>query len=76
MNAKRKKQLSRAAGMLSDARSIIDEVREDEEGAFDARSDAWKESGNGEKAAEDLFALQDIVTALEDAEERLEEISQ
>lgn len=74
MNKARRKQLERALGALSDARSLIEEMKDEEQEAFDNMPESIQTSDRGETMEEIIYKLEDIVSSLEDAEGTLEEI--
>ena len=74
MNKIRRKQIEKALGMLADARSILDECREDEQDAFDNMPESIQDSDRGEQMNDYIYTLEDVVSSLEEFEEQLTEI--
>ena len=63
MNATRRKQLKQAAELLSQAQSIIESVRDDEQDAYDNLPEGIQESERGDTMYENIETLN---TMLED----------
>ena len=74
MKSTNRNALESAKGKLSDARSLIEEIQQDEQERFDSRSEKWQESDKGQEAQAALDALDDIVTMLEDIDDNLEDL--
>ena len=74
MKSTNRNALESAKGKLSDARSLIEQIQQDEQERFDSRSEKWQESDKGQEAQAALDALADIVTMLEDIDDNLEDL--
>lgn len=74
MNKARRKRLEKALGMIADARSIIEEVKDDEQDAFYNMPDNIRESERGDQMDENICTLDEIVCDLEEIESKIEEI--
>lgn len=71
MKAKNKKLLARVKEKLADARNLINEVRQDEQDAYDSHGEKWQDSDAGGQAQENIYALEDMATYLEDWEDNI-----
>ena len=74
MNNTRRKQLQKAIELISDAYSIIEEVRQDEQESFDNLPDGIQESERGQLMEENAYRLDEIYSYLQDQEIELEDI--
>ena len=74
MNAERRKRIEKAVGMIADARSILDEVKTDEQDAFDNMPESIQASERGERMEEFIEMLEEAVSAMEEVEGNMEEI--
>lgn len=68
MNEERRKKLKEATRLLSEAKSIIDEIKIDEEEAYENLPEAMQNSDKGEKAQAAIEALSEAYDACENAE--------
>ena len=59
---------------LTDLRSLIETIAQDEQDAFDAKSEKWQESDKGQAAQDAVETLNNIATELNDAEDALGDI--
>jgi exonuclease VII small subunit len=66
------KILERARALLRDAQAHLEEVRDEEQEAFDAKSDSWKESEAGESMEGRIAALSDAIDELESVDANIE----
>lgn len=65
MNQDRRKQIDEAAGMLQDALALIEQIRDEEQEAFDNMPESLQQSDRGiasEEAANDLSEAVDNIT--------------
>jgi len=74
MNKVRRKKLWEAYELLGQAMSMIDEVKDDEESAFDNMPENLKESERGEAMQEYISSLEDISSTIEDQQNEIENI--
>lgn len=74
MNKARRKELNKALEMLSEARSIIEAMMEEEQESFDNMPESLQSSELGEKIEENASRLEDIISYIEDQENELEEV--
>lgn len=74
MNAQRRKQIQKAIGLLSEARAILEEVTEEEQEAFDNMPDGLQASERGETMEENIYRLEEAVSAIEEQENEMEEV--
>lgn len=73
MNTTRRKELDRALAMLEEARSIIDNVKDEEQSAMDNMPESLQEGLQGEKMQECISAMEDIDSSLDEAIGRIDE---
>jgi hypothetical protein len=59
------KEIKRAAGLLDEAKVILDEVWQTAEARLSARSDKYRESDEGQEHEGDLSSLEDIASTVE-----------
>lgn len=74
MKAALLKKIEKLLGDLNEHRSQIESGRDEMQDKYDDRTDNWKDSEAGEKMAEELSYLDDIVSSLEQAEAACENI--
>jgi hypothetical protein len=68
-----KKELQKAIAFVGEARSIVEQIRDDEQNTFDEKSDTWKESDKGSEFEANIETLSEAVQSLEDADTHLED---
>jgi chromosome condensin MukBEF complex kleisin-like MukF subunit len=68
MNAAQRKQIERVEALLSEARCILEELRDDLQAAFDEKSERWQESERGEAAQEEIDNLENACASVEEIE--------
>ena len=68
MNAARRKQIMKAIGMVADARAILEEVKDDEQEAFDNLPESFQYGERGDQMQDFIDALEEAVSSLEDVE--------
>jgi hypothetical protein len=66
MNKTNQKELATLIGTLEEAVAAIQAIHDDEQEAFDDKSEKWQESEKGEEASEALDTIQAQVDALEE----------
>ena len=71
MNNERRKQIEEAQGLLDNAREILDIAANEEQDSFDNLPEGLNVSERGERMDEIACQLSDVVTALEEAFETL-----
>ncbi len=74
MNRNRRKLVRQAHDLLSEARSILETVYDDEQDAYYNMPESLQYSERGERMSETVDMLSDMVSTLEDYETELEEI--
>ncbi len=74
MNAWRRNKISATICALTIERENIQGIMDEEQEAFDNLPEGLQASERGEKLTENVDALQDAYTAIEECIERLEEI--
>lgn len=73
MNAKRRKEIDRAAELIEQAQQILAVAAEEEQDYFDNMPEAFQDGEKGERANEAAEALEEVATNMADAMETLEE---
>lgn len=76
MNKNRRKRLAEAKELLEQAFSIIEEVKDEEQEAYDNIPENLQSSERSEDIEEYIDKLEDMCTNFEEAVMELEEISQ
>lgn len=74
MNAKRRGALVQAIGLLMQARKLVSDVADYERDDFGRSSEKYQYSSRGEKQEEDIFGLEEVVEALKQDIEQLQDI--
>ncbi len=74
MNAIRRKQLQKALELISEARSIIEEVRDEEENAYDNMPEGIQDSERGEAMQDNIYSLEEVMDTLEEEETIIEDV--
>jgi hypothetical protein len=73
MNKQRRAKINAALEQLSVIRSLIEELRDEEQDAFDNMPEGLQSSEKGERAEEAASYLDDAVTGFDDIESALNE---
>lgn len=66
MNDTRRKELAKAIDLIDRARYIIDDVKDEEQDAFDALPEGLQQSERGEKLEKNVDSLDEISDFLDD----------
>ena len=74
MNKQRRALLQKVVEMMGDARSLLEEIRDDEQDAFSNLPESIQESERGEQMEEYVYAMEELIDNLEDGENNLTEI--
>lgn len=74
MNKQRRAQLQKVVEMMADARALLEEIRDDEQDAFDNLPESFQESERGEQMEEYIYNMEEAIDALEEDENTLTEI--
>ena len=74
MNKDRRKKLVEVVEMLRDAQELMNEVKEEEEEAYENLSYSLQGTGNSEKMEENISTLRAYYDALDEMIETLEEM--
>ncbi len=74
MNKSRRKYLAQAIDLLGTAQTILENVIEDEQEAFDNMPEGLQGSERGESMEETIYNLQDILENVESVQETISEI--
>ena len=76
MNAQKRKELQKAIELLEKARSIVEEIRDEEQNCFDNLPEGLQSSEKGEKFTEDIDNLDTVAADLEQMIMTIEEVIQ
>lgn len=76
MNKERRKALAEIVDQLAGIRSAIEQVKDDEQDAFDNMPEGLQQSEKGEKAENAISRLDDALSAVDDIESALIEASE
>ena len=74
MNKARRKMIEDACGLISNAREILEQVKEEEDDAYNNLPESFQDSEKGEQMYEYIDTLEDVIGSLEEAEESAYEI--
>ena len=74
MNAQRRKMLGKVSDLISEARTLLEDIRDEEQEAFDNMPESLQASERGEAMEDAISTMDDIISSLEDAESELEEL--
>lgn len=74
MNKQRRKRLSEATDLLASALSIIEEVKSEEEEAFENLPESLQTSERGEQMEEYISILDDVYGSIEELDIQISEI--
>ena len=67
MDKQRKKRLEEAIDLIDQVKEILDEVKSEEEDAYDNLPESSRAKGYGEEMEERIDILEDSISLLEDA---------
>jgi len=67
MNAERRKEIARASAMIEEAKSILEQCRDDEEDYYSNMPDSIRDGEKGDKAQEAFEKLGEVVDSLDSA---------
>ena len=73
MNAERRKAIQKAADNLRSAVAELEQVRDDEQEAFDNLPESFQQGDKGETMQSAIQALEDAIEGATDAADRAEE---
>lgn len=73
MNNQRRKELRKAMELLSEARGIIESVRDEEQEAFDNLPEGIQYSDRGEAMEEKISTMEDVISSLVEDENSIED---
>ena len=68
MNKQRRAQLQKVVNMIADARELLEEIRDDEQEAFDNLPIGIQESERGEQMDSYVYLMGEIIDSLDDHE--------
>jgi exonuclease VII small subunit len=69
MNNQDRKELERAIEMISEAKSIIESIKDGEQEKFDNLSEGLQQSEKGQKFEENVSSLYEAISSLDSAED-------
>lgn len=72
MNNDRRKELTKAFGLIEEAKSILEDVAGEERDAYDNMPESMQSSERGEKISENADQLDEAVSSLESAISNIE----
>lgn len=73
MNNVRRKRLKQAQDLLNSAAQIVDQVKDDEQDAYDNLPESFQESDKGQRMEEAIDHLTDALNAIEEAGDCIED---
>lgn len=68
MTQANKTKIETLSGQIGDIRGELESILQEEQDAYDSKSEKWQESDNGEAASQAISELEDVISRLEDAE--------
>ena len=74
MNNTRRKEIEKVIALIGEARSLLEELKEEEEEYRDNMPENLQGSERYEKADEACYNMEEVIDNLEDAENTLEEV--
>lgn len=74
MNKERRKKLNIAKTLLDQARDIIDDIKFDEECAFDNLSEGLQQTMRGEQMEENVSEMEDAIDKIDEAMDCLDSV--
>lgn len=75
MNKDKRKRLSRAVELLTEAKNIIEEVMDEEQGGFDNMSEWLQASERGQQMEEAIDNMSSAIDSIDEAAEYIDEAS-
>lgn len=76
MNKERRKLLIKAQEMIDEARSLIEDVKDEEDDAYSNLPENLIYSERGEEMEDNVTALEDVLDELEEVSSALEDIAE
>ena len=73
MNKHRRSEIKSAVELLDRAKEMLDDVRDDEEFAFDSLPDNFQNSERGETMQENIDSIDEAVEKIDEAKDLIEE---
>ena len=74
MNKRQRKQLNELSEQLGDIQCEVEQIRDDEQEKIDNLPDGLQGSATEDKYQEGIDALEEIISAIEDAKDKFSEI--
>lgn len=75
MNAARRKRIAEAIEILETAKALLDEIRDEEQDAFDGMPESLQGGERGERMEEGIENLNEVIDGVESAIDTLGEVS-
>lgn len=72
MNGERRKKLERALELIGEAKSIVEEIKGEEEESFEAMPESMQSGEKGEKATVGIDALGEAMDSLDNAIDQID----
>ena len=76
MNATRRKKIQKAIDLMEEAKMLLVEAQEEEQGCLDAMPESFQESEKGEQMQEYIDALEEAVDSFDDLIDPLSDIAE
>ena len=73
MNAEQRKKIETIQGQVSDAQSVLETIKDENQSAYDNLPEGLQNSDKGEKFTEIIDILDEVISSLNDIEARLED---
>lgn len=73
MNKQRRETISKAIGLLEEAKSFLETARDEEQEYFDNMPESLQGSERGEQAEAAISCLEDAISEIESARDKAEE---
>jgi hypothetical protein len=74
MNKNNRKQLAQAIQFIEDAKGIIENIKDDEQGKFDNLNEGLQASQRGQDFEQNATDLEEVVGSLDEAIEKINEV--
>jgi hypothetical protein len=74
MNKNNRKQLAQAIQFIEDAKGIIENIKDDEQGKFDNLNEGLQASEKGQAFEENANDLEEVIGSLDEAIDKINEV--
>ena len=75
MNKQRRKRLEAIQHLIDDALAQLEQVREEEQDAFDNMPESFQDGERGETMQEHIYSMEEAESSLDEIKSNLEEIA-